>query len=65
MLSEMKQRIDDMTNALSNSSSEKISRIKKVFEEAIGEELAKHYYIKGDHGDVKRVALESSMIIKS
>ena len=65
MLSEMKQRIDDMTNALSNSSSEKISRIKKVFEEAIGEELAKHYYIKGDHGDVKKIALDRGMIITS
>ncbi len=59
---EMKQRIDEMVNALSNSSSEKISRIKKVFEEAIGEELAKHYYIRGEHGDVKKIALDRSLI---
>jgi len=65
MISEMKQRIDDMVNALSNSSAEKISRIKKVFEETIGEELAKHYYIRGDHGEVKKIALERDMIVIS
>ena len=65
MLSEMKQRIDDMVNALSNSSAEKISRIKKVFEETIGEELAKHYYIRGDHGEVKKIALEREMVVIS
>ena len=61
-LAEMKHRIDEMVNALSNSSSEKISRIKKVFEEAIGEELAKHYYIRGEHGNVKKIAIDRGMI---
>jgi hypothetical protein len=57
MMEEMRERIDDMTNALNNSASEKISRIKRVFEEGIGNELAKHYYIWGNVGEAKTIAL--------
>ena len=57
MMQEMKGRIDDMTNALNNSASEKISRIKRVFEEAIGQELAKNYCIWGNVGEAKHITL--------
>jgi len=56
-LTEMKYRIDDMVNALSDSASQKISRIKRVFEDAIGPDLAKHYYIKGESGQKKKIDL--------
>ena len=62
MLSEMQVRIDEMVNALSNSANEKISRIKRVFEEAIGNELARHYYIRGNAGDVRKISLDSGLI---
>lgn len=62
MMQEMKGRIDDMTNALSNSASEKISRIKRVFEEAIGQELAKNYYIWGSVGEAKHISLPREKI---
>jgi len=62
MLREMQGRIDEMVNALSNSASEKISHIKRVFKEAIGIELAKHYYIRGNSGDVKKISLETNLI---
>jgi hypothetical protein len=52
---EMRERFNDLVNVLSNSASEKISRIKRVFEEAIGPDLAKHYYIQGGNG--KRVGV--------
>ena len=61
-LHEMQLRIDDMVNALSDSASQKISKIKKAFENAIGEELAKNYYIKGGKGDVKKISLERSLV---
>ena len=61
-LAEMRLRIDDMTNALSDSASQKISRIKRVFEEAIGPELASRYYIKGDPGQKKKIALDRSLL---
>ena len=63
MLHEMKARIDDMVNALSNSASEKISRIKRVFEEAIGNDLAQHYYIRGAVGEAKSIALDRDKVV--
>jgi hypothetical protein len=62
MAEEMKARIQDMTNALSNSASEKISRIRRVITEAIGTELARHYIIQGNSGDKKKIALNRSLI---
>ncbi len=56
-IDEMRERINDLVNVLSNSASEKISRIKRVFEEAIGPDLAKHYYIQGGNGERKRVGI--------
>ena len=61
-LVEMKERIDDMVNTLNDSASQKMSRIKRVFEEAIGRDLAKHYYIKGDAGQKKKIDLDRNMI---
>ena len=59
---DIKTRIDDMTNALNNSVNEKISRIKRVFEESIGRELAKQYYIKGEAGEVKKIHLDRGLV---
>jgi hypothetical protein len=63
MFQEMKSRIDDMTNALNNSASEKISRIKRVFEEAVGRDLAKRYYIQGQVSEVKKIDLPREKLI--
>ncbi len=62
-LREMKIRIDDMVNALSDSASQKISRIKRVFEDAIGPDLASHYYIKGEVGQKKKIDLNRELVI--
>jgi hypothetical protein len=61
-LREMKERIDDMVNALSDSASQKMSRIKRVFEDAIGSALAQHYYIKGEAGQKKKIELDGSLL---
>jgi hypothetical protein len=61
---EMRERINDLVNVLSNSASEKISRIKRAFEEAIGPDLAKHYYIQGGNGERKRVEKLSAVGVK-
>jgi len=63
MLNQMNKRIDNMTNILSNSASEKISRIRLVFEELIGKDLAAHYTIKGEVGDVKKISLNRKLIV--
>lgn len=61
-LNEMKTRIDEMSSALSSSASQKISKIKKTFETAIGTELAKNYYIKGVNGEEKGISLDRTLV---
>jgi hypothetical protein len=61
-LEEMKARIDDIVNVTKSSAVEKISKIKAAFVKAIGEELAKHYYIHGGNGEVKKVNLDRALI---
>ena len=64
MLDEMKIRIDNMTNVLTNSASEKISRIRQVFEELIGQDLAEHYVIRGEVGEAKKIAIERNLVVE-
>ena len=59
---ELQGRIDDMVNVLNNSANEKMSRIKRVFEESIGEQLAKHYYIRGAVGETKSISLDRGLV---
>ena len=61
-LEEMKSRINDMVDVTKSSAFEKISKIKAAFVKAIGEELAKHYYIHGGNGEVKKVNLDRNLI---
>ena len=61
-LYEMRERINELTNALSESASQKMSRIKRVFEEAIGNELAKNYYIHGEVGHAKKIILDRQLV---
>jgi hypothetical protein len=61
-LDEMKGRIDDMVDVTKSSAFEKISKIKAAFVKAIGEELAKSYYIQGGNGEVKRVELDRGLV---
>ena len=62
MRDEMKGRIDDLANVLNNSANEKMSRIKRVFEDAIGNQLARHYYIHGAVGDIKNIDLDRGLV---
>jgi hypothetical protein len=59
---DLRKRIEDLTSPLSNSASEKISRIKRSFEETIGRELSAHYIIKGDVGDKKKISLNRMLV---
>jgi hypothetical protein len=62
-LHEMRNRIDEMVNITSNSAVEKISKIKAAFVKAIGDELAKAYYIQGGNGEVKKVVLDRGLVV--
>jgi hypothetical protein len=60
---ELLKSINELVNVTTNSASEKISRIKRVFEEAVGPDLAKHYYIQGANGERKKVEIAAMELI--
>jgi hypothetical protein len=60
-LEEMKSRINDMVDVTKSSAFEKISKIKAAFVKAIGEELAKNYYIQGGNGEDKKIILNRKL----
>jgi len=57
------QSIEDVTNPLLNSINEKCARIKKAFTSMMGNEMAEQYYIKGNRGEAKRIALPRDMVL--
>jgi hypothetical protein len=60
----IKSRIDDLVNhPLSNSLSEKISRIKRRFIEALGEPMAQYFIISGDNATPKKILIDRSKVI--
>ena len=61
-LQEIKARIDDIVDVTKNSAVEKISKIKAAFVKAIGEKLAKHYYIHGGNGESKKIDLNRNLV---
>jgi hypothetical protein len=62
-LDSMHTRVNDLTNVFSESASQKISRIKKVFEDSIGKELSQRYIIKGPNGAPKKIELDRSLVL--
>jgi len=62
---QLKRSIDGMTNALSNSASEKMSKIKRAFETNAGKTLARHYYIQGEMGEKRGIPLDRGLVIRA
>ena len=57
------QSIEDVTNPMLNSINEKCARIKKAFVGILGSEMAKQYYIKGNRGEPKSIALSRDLVV--
>jgi hypothetical protein len=57
------QTIKDLVNPLNNSMNEKCSNIKKRVLAILDDSLAKHYYISGCKGELKRIDINPEMII--
>lgn len=55
--------INSLCNPLSNSIHEKCTRIREVFVNCLGEELASNYCIVGKKGEDKRIPLPEEMIV--
>ncbi|MEP6949259.1 MAG: hypothetical protein ABI863_08300 [Ginsengibacter sp.] len=62
LLAEIHDRVNSLVDVTSNSASEKISKIKAAFKSSIGEELSKHYIIKGENGCRKSISLDRSFV---
>ncbi|MGN0201568.1 MAG: hypothetical protein ACI399_01520 [Candidatus Cryptobacteroides sp.] len=62
-LEAIRHSIRDLTDPLSNSINEKVSKAKKAFREAVDERIARFYYIEGKPGEAKRIALDPSLVI--
>jgi hypothetical protein len=56
------ERIEKLVNITNNTAAEKVAKIKAAFVKAIGDELAKHYYIQGGNGEIKRVLLDRGLV---
>jgi hypothetical protein len=61
-IAQKRQRVNDLVSILSNSADEKISRIKRVFTDAVGEDLARHYCIMGERGEPYRIAIDRASV---
>mgnify|MGYP001794738237 FL=1 len=59
----IKDRITELICRCNNSVYEKISRIKALFNEHLSSDLAHWYYIKGERGQAKRIALPRQRVI--
>lgn len=57
------QSIEDVTNPLLNSINEKCARIRGAFVGQFDNYMAKHYYIDGIRGEVKKISLPRNLVI--
>lgn len=57
------ESIKSLTDPLSNSINEKVSRVKRAFINAVHERVAKKYYIDGQQGEAKKILLDRSLVI--
>lgn len=59
----IEQGVDELCRPLSNSLSEKMSRIRRKFIDLLGEDMAEAYIIKGPNGGNKRIDLDRNLVI--
>jgi len=55
--------IEDVTNPCLNSINEKCARIRGAFISQFDESLAQHYYIDGQRGEAKKIALPRNLVV--
>lgn len=57
------QSIEDVTNPMLNSINEKCARIRAAFVGQFDEYMAKSYYVDGQRGDAKKIALPRDLVV--
>lgn len=56
------QSIEDVTNPMLNSINEKCARIRAAFVGQFDDYMAKSYYVDGERGEVKKIALPGNLV---
>lgn len=59
----IRRSIGSLADPLNNSINEKVSKVKKAFRNAVDDRIARFYYIDGNPGAAKGIALDRSLII--
>lgn len=57
------QSIEDVTTPCLNSINEKCARIRSAFVKEFDEHLAKNYFITGERGEAKKIALPRDLVV--
>ncbi len=57
------QSIEDVTNPILNSINEKCARIRGAFVGQFDDHMARHYYIDGQRGEVKKIDLPRNLVV--
>jgi len=61
-LLEMHKRIDEMTRRINSTTAEKLSRIRRIFKDAIGDDLAQHYIIDGEKSQIRKISIAKGLV---
>lgn len=62
-LGSIRKSVADLCDPLNNSINEKVSKVKKAFRDAVNDRVARFYYIDGEKGTAKRIALDRDYVI--
>lgn len=62
-LGSIRKSVSDLCDPLNNSINEKVSKVKKAFRDAVDDHIARFYYIDGERGTAKRIALDRDYVI--
>ena len=63
-LGSIRKSVADLCDPLNNSINEKVSKVKKAFRDVVNDRVAKFYYIDGEKGTAKRIALDRDYVIR-
>ena len=62
-LGSIRKSVEGLCDPLNNSINEKVSKVKKAFRDVVNDRVAKFYYIDGEKGTAKRIALDRDYVL--
>ena len=62
-LDRIRKSVADLCDPLNNSINEMVSKVKKAFRDAVNDRVARFYYIDGEKGTAKRIALDRDYVL--